>query len=777
MTSSFLVSSEVEMQSCAEVQTPSSVVPMGSTVTATCVIKDDCPLVIQHLEWRLADGLIPSSPVANHSHRLSTVVISNFNHSRAFLTCSVKASHQVIAGVAIRAGYPPEVPHNLRCQTNLTSYISLTCNWEPGLLETHLMTKYTLHTEIWDLNQNFSYELPPGVHHVTIPRPDFVLFSEMKVLVKAVNELGESTSASIMLEPVSAAKFDPPKIENIDVVPKRFGCLRLRWSLYKSQDWVPASHLNLEVRLRTVDGPRWSEPVCVPKRPMDQCRLLHGTQYFVQIRVRYKQSPWSEWSSSQSGVTLESAPTGRLDWWMKVPRDPKEVNVHLLWKPSKQFRANGQNVSFIVSLQKQGKGKVCTTRKNYCIFRLPGRAKRVYLSAVNAAGKSAPTEIQIYSTKADLMVMSEVTAVPQDEGLLVQWSSVITPPPTGYVLEWRPLLQTHPSHVQFENAARNQTHLLLTGGSLEPYQPYGISVYPRFKDGVGLPLTVEAYLSQKAPAMVPKIQIQKTWGSHVELTWDEIPLSQRNGIIQNYTIFYWDDKGHTQSALKLTLTDMSSESLYEVFMMVSTSGGSLNGSAIHFQIDPFDTVTVGIVFILGGIGLLLISLSVLKMEFWPAVPDPANSSIKKWTSDSTRDAHFPRDDREQNQIYLSHLSFLDLPLKLNKEDEDLWMSGAEDTSDLGESICGSPVLPSYSGSNTDSVPYATPHVYLRSESTQPLLEAEDSFTPKCYQNISDQHCSFFGPGHDGGSEDGDDPENLWDHFPFLRALAMNDHPN
>lgn len=42
---------------------------------------------------------------------------------------------------------------------------------------------------------------------------------------------------------------------------------------------------------------------------MDLCRLLHGTQYLAQIRVRYQQSPWSEWSSSQSGVTLESGKT------------------------------------------------------------------------------------------------------------------------------------------------------------------------------------------------------------------------------------------------------------------------------------------------------------------------------------------------------------------------------------------------------------------------------------------------------------------------------------
>ena len=143
-------------------------------------------------------------------------------------------------------------------------------------------------------------------------------------------------------------------------------------------------------------------------------------------------------------------------------------------------------------------------------------------------------------------------------------------------------------------------------------------------------------------------------------------------------------------------------------------------------------------------------------------------------------------------MYLSHLSFLDLSMKLSKEDDDPWLSNAEDTSDLGESICGSPLIPGYSGSNSDSVPYATvvfsgpcssptaktSHVYLRSESTQPLLETEESFSPKCYQNMATdgvqrEQC-FFGPCHDGVPEETVDLGNLWNDFPFLRALAMND---
>ena len=35
------------------------------------------------------------------------------------------------------------------------------------------------------------------------------------------------------------------------------------------------------------------------------CDLLHGTQYQVQVRVRYQGSSWSGWSPAQTGSTLE----------------------------------------------------------------------------------------------------------------------------------------------------------------------------------------------------------------------------------------------------------------------------------------------------------------------------------------------------------------------------------------------------------------------------------------------------------------------------------------
>lgn len=57
-----------------------------------------------------------------------------------------------------------------------------------------------------DSNENHTYEVQPGLRHYTIPRSGFVLFSQMQIYVKAVNQLGEVMSPPIVLEPVSAGE-------------------------------------------------------------------------------------------------------------------------------------------------------------------------------------------------------------------------------------------------------------------------------------------------------------------------------------------------------------------------------------------------------------------------------------------------------------------------------------------------------------------------------------------------------------------------------------------
>lgn len=49
-----------------------------------------------------------------------------------------------------------------------------------------------------------------------------------------------------------------------------------------------------------------------------------------------------------------------------------------------------------------------------------------------------------------------------------------------------------------------------------------------------------------APSAAPNLRVREMLHSRIELTWEEIPLCQRNGIVQSYQVFYWDERGNTK---------------------------------------------------------------------------------------------------------------------------------------------------------------------------------------------------------------------------------------
>lgn len=79
--------------------------------------------------------------------------------------------------------------------------VSLTCSCKVAR-----WTVFSLMLHFRDSHESHTYDVPSGLNHHIIPRSGFVLFSEMEIYVKAVNELGEATSLPITLEPISAGR-------------------------------------------------------------------------------------------------------------------------------------------------------------------------------------------------------------------------------------------------------------------------------------------------------------------------------------------------------------------------------------------------------------------------------------------------------------------------------------------------------------------------------------------------------------------------------------------
>ncbi|XP_051573990.1 granulocyte colony-stimulating factor receptor-like [Myxocyprinus asiaticus] len=804
---------EVEVSSCAKVHTLASVLPLGSPISASCSIKDGCPLTKRtdnwHVEWKLNKHFLPSNFSYQESNGTHGVRIPSYTDTSADIACCVCVEDdcQVVGGVRVNLGYPPAVPQNLSCALNVSTLIRMGCQWDPGQETENILTRYILHSSIKRRTSEYSFQyvLPPHVHTLWIPRSEISLLSEMEFYVTAVSALGNSTSARLLLHPLKSAKFNPPEIQRVEA--HKFGCLKYSWCFKKPQQWLKMT-FSVELSLTTVESQLDKELVfqfnTSTLNAIQVCGLLHGTNYRTKMRVRYSSGPWSEWSEWKANTTRIKAPTGRLHTWLKI-QDNNET-AQLYWKPSPLFRANGWNISYIVESKRPMK-TLCVTQESFCSFFLIKTVRKIYLRATNAAGSSNRTEVPVYRKKG-LGAVSNFSVRPHSEtSLLITWERPVSSLVTGYVLEWRSLIEKEAAILSFALMDKNNLSTVVTG--IKPYKPYEISIYPKYVGRIGPPVTVTAYSSEKAPSMAPEWKNWKFHHSKVKLSWDEIPLEQRNGIVRRYTVYFWDDRGNIQveeTNQTHVWMNVKPKSTYKGFLEVHTMGGSFNGSVTILKSENIDGIEMVFIVIPACIVLSFLMIITgftcfrkndrLKMCVWPIIPDPANSSIKRWTTTESLQGMPPfKEDKDPVLVYLSHFSLLDLSGKEQcKSDyvkENLW------SHDSGSHVEGHDSLQAFSSYNSeqdrDSIPYATvvfggpyqsqpapPPVYLRSESTQPLLGVEDPGSPPPYENMprrgSVSEVNHFTTVAQDFTEN-EENEAILEDFPMLRSMEfwVTDH--
>ncbi|XP_043116635.1 granulocyte colony-stimulating factor receptor [Puntigrus tetrazona] len=799
----------IQASSCATIHTPATLVLAGSPVSVSCSIDDDCPLTKGknfHVAWKINKHFLPSNLSYQESNRTYGVIIPSLPEPDTFITCAVCEEENclIVNGVQVKTGYLPSVPKNLSCSLNVTSNERLLCQWDPG--QTNLPTNYTL--RIFGVASkkvtSKKYFIPSKAHFFLIPRGSYALLSEVEINVTAVNVLGNSTSETLRLIPMETAIFDPPEITRIEEdVP---GCLNYSWILAKAQQWLTTA-ISLEFRLKTVNGQQDKEMVLPFTKKhgskINVCDLFHGTNYSATVRVTYnsssKWSKWSKWSDPKTATTVMQAPTGGLETWLKVYNQSAE----LYWKPLENFRANGWNLFYTVE-SKKPKKTLCITQESHCFFSLIDEADKIYLRVTNAAGSLGHLEVPVYRNKG-LGAVSNFSVHPEsDTSVLIMWGG--TPASlsvTGYVLEWRSLLEK--AALSFTVMDKNISSTVITG--LSPYEPYEMSIYPKYDKGIGSPHTLVAYSRQKAPESAPKLKVVFI-NSFVKLHWDEILLKDRNGIIRGYTVYIWNDMKNIKviktEETSIVLKDLQPVTNYEALLTVHTMGGSFNGSVVPLVTGHIGGIEMVLFVIPACIGLSLLVIIVVfayfgknervKMCLWPIIPDPANSSIKRWTTaDSMQGMPSFKEDKEPVLVYLSHFSLLDLdekePFKSDYVKENQWSHVIDGRNESHSSIQTSDRYDSEH--DRDSVPYATvvfggpyqnhstcPPTYVRSESTQPLLGAEDPGSPPPYENLPPsgrasskvQRFTTF-PQNSPESEEN---EELWEEFPMLRSLEIRD---
>lgn len=108
-----------------------------------------------------------------------------------------------------------------------------------------------------------------------------------------------------------------------------------------------------------------------------------------------------EGEQGQAGGT---GAAGALPWGLRSPQGLTPTLPARTQAPQ-QREANGRVLGYRVTLSLRRRGRdpptICNTTHTECSFSVPAGTRRVYLSAYNAAGESAPTEVVLLERKGE----------------------------------------------------------------------------------------------------------------------------------------------------------------------------------------------------------------------------------------------------------------------------------------------------------------------------------------------------------------------------------------
>lgn len=776
----------------------SPVVQIGSNFTATCMINNTTEVTADDLYWKRSE-IIPKEHYIKINSSALNVTVTIRSEKSEWLFCSCKTeSHYVVLnkgkfthGIWLRKGYRPEKPKNLSCIAVQESDIissNIKCQWEAVGHQTEAVpTNYTLFIRQTG-DKIYTASILGPVNNTTVDLNLFPHHMELEIWVVAQNELGKEESEHLLKLANCFVKTKPPSVVVISeaVFPTS---LVMNWTSSINKRYLETIY---EIRFCPLGSQKWFYvPLADTSRYIQSFRLQKlqpDTVYVTQVRCKYNNNNkhcgyWSDWSSNVTERTPEDLPKSKPDVWIITSEEGlNKRQIEFICKDP-EF-SNGRIRRFNITIEKQKDGirngtweiipvnrsltdgssskKQITPLKTITLD--DEESVTVYVTAINSVGASPQAKL-IISRKTWEPV--EKTEVQSHKGqLFLSWK-----PPnrtvSEYVVEW---VSDGERNWQRENGKTNYTAIK---GDLEQFVQYRISVYPIYaKLGIGKPVLERAYFEQGVPSQGPIVNLSGDPRCYTaKLEWDEIPLIKRRGFITNYTIYYrsgTETRGITVPAntTSYTLTSLSRNTKYDIWIKASTIRGSVNGSnhsftTLKYAPGEIEGIVVGVS--LGFLFVVLMTMllcfckkDVIKDNFWPQIPNPGDSTIGNWSPDYPLKAEAPREN------CLSGISVLNvdvcdakcvfeedkasLPLKKDKylsEEHSSGIGGSSCMSSPRQSVSDSDeggdmadttastiqyssVVASsgYKGQNPSSLPQQS--IFSRSESTQPLLDCEEN---------------------------------------------------
>ncbi|XP_034047396.1 interleukin-6 receptor subunit beta isoform X2 [Thalassophryne amazonica] len=699
-----------------------------------------------------------------------------------------RIEHQLLALACLASGLlasddRPEKPANLSCVAvqEKSVFNKISCFWNPGTdRNTEIHTTYTLKVIVF-YYKNFSVVAKEN-NRAQVALGTFPHHMNMDIWVEAENKLGKEESSHLKEEAEMFVKTSPPS--DVQVISEKSfpTSLLITWKHPIGNEYVT---LMYQIRFCRNGSHNWTYvPLSDTSRGIQSFRLqklLPYTAYITQVRCKCSVEGygyWSEWSSNATRRTPEDQPRSKPDLWQIITSgdDINERQVKIICKDP--VLSNGRITSFDIRVGGRAEWESILVNRSENqreitflkeIYLADKEFAKVEVTAHNSVGTSPKAVLVIPKIGHELAPVEGLKVWPYRGQLWLEWKlpSITTPiNVTHYVVEWKSDIDIA---WQWENRGTTRTEIK---DDLEYFKCYNISVYPIYSGWIGKPVTTEAFREQGAPLEGPSVRLNgKAGPSEAELVWNEIPRDKQRGFITNYTIFYSSGTNLYNETVpaktySYTLKQLLSNTKYETWIKASTIAGSAIGpkhsfSTVKYAPGEFEGIVVGIcfgvlVFLLGTMMICICKRHVIKQKFWPQIPNPGNSSIGSWSPDYPLKADTPKESSLAGVSVLEVDLFdgrsvfdddkTSLPLKKDKYLSEEHSSGiggsscmssprqsvsdSDEGGDVGETTAStvqySSVVASsgYKGQTPTSQPQQA--IFSRSESTQPLLDSEET---------------------------------------------------
>ncbi|XP_008405516.1 interleukin-23 receptor isoform X2 [Poecilia reticulata] len=550
------------------------------------------------------------------------------------VVCKMKSSQlsalEIISGLDLRLGLPPDKPANINCETTRSSDL-VNCSLDRGR-ETYVDTFYnvSVHRE----NKSVLDLILDG-EKISIPRGILEENTKYTLTVSAYNRFGASQSDAFVFSLADIVIPETPRVVKVEFMNDATSAV-LHWKTSES-----SMRLRPQIRLR--GNNTWQRAGAELSEGLIRVENLKPeTEYEFQIKTCSSPSGQStslkpsrrvlcsKWSPSVRRMSPEKGPSQQLHVWRSLGGKAKHGlrNVTVFWKPPPVKDYSGDLLRYSIVLE-DGREEICPAASSQCSVQAPVAVLGLNVSAVTSSGASPPAFVDLRHSGASESFFVKLAPGADGSAARVSWSTTVQKDFLYFVVEWESMPA---AGLQWKKVLKDLKDTTITG--LMAGVRYNVSLYAVTTRGVSAPTSTLIYSREQKPLSAPVLHVLTREARRILVRWDELPQDQQRGFISKYTV-YLQTLDSSSTELNVTVSGSGQRQMWldcpegTLSLQLTTSNSAGEGPRGRQTLSKPPAPAVGLVIVI--VFIITISIAfVANLMCWSCVRKRIKQKCIAW---------------------------------------------------------------------------------------------------------------------------------------------------